>query len=131
MLGVNLHIYWTVRGTSILDPPGPDSGHNLVELLLAHTKTVVLYGKRTVCLVEIESQSLIHVNGTKGSDSRFRPRDIQKEREQFRRSSSIPGWNYRVVKLNSHRAHLSLRFRPLYVEDGHHRIPGKQWCNFL
>src|SRR6266540_3218607 len=57
VLRVDLHVYWTVWRTSVLDAADPDSCHDAVELGLAHTKAIVLYGEGAIGLVEVEGQS--------------------------------------------------------------------------
>src|SRR5512134_2054509 len=91
VLRVDLHVYGTVWGTSVLDAAGPDSRHDAVELGLAHSKAIVLHGKGAIGLVEVESQAIVHVDRAEGTDSRLGPRDAEKEAQQFGRSSSIPG----------------------------------------
>jgi AraC-type transcriptional regulator len=54
VLCIDLPVYWTVWGTSVLDSLVPDSYQDVVELGLAHTKTVVLHGKVSIGLIEVE-----------------------------------------------------------------------------
>ncbi len=67
VLRVDLHVYWTVWRTSVLDAADPDSCHDAVELGLAHTKAIVLYGEGAIGLVEVEGQALVHIDWTEGT----------------------------------------------------------------
>lgn len=102
MLRVDLPIYRAVWGTSVLDAAGLHSGQDAFELGLAHSKTIVLYGKGALGLVEVEGQAFVHVDRAKGTHAGLCPRDAEESGEQFRRRSPVARWNDRVVELNAH-----------------------------
>jgi hypothetical protein len=109
---VNLHVYRTVWGASVLDAAGLDSCNDVVKPGLAHTKAIMLYGKVTIGLIEVEGQAFVHIHRAEGTNAGFCPRNAEDGGQQPRCRLSVPGWNYRVVKLN---AHPGLSYREQWV----------------
>src|SRR5689334_6205105 len=102
-----VRVYAIVDGTVNVPPEG-DSGRfdaleNGVELVLTNSKAVVNPGKRLRPLVEIESQSVVHVNRREWTDTRLRPRHAEQPGEELRRGYFVTGWNHEMVKMDGHR----------------------------
>src|SRR5882672_7992524 len=105
VLRVDLQVYWPVWGTFVPDAAGPDSCHDIVELGLAHSEGIVLYGKRAIGLVEVGRQAFVHIDRAERTRSGLCPRDAEEGGEQFRRRFPVARWNYRVVEFNAHRGY--------------------------
>jgi hypothetical protein len=58
----------------------------------------------TFCLIEVQSQPVIHIDGRERTDARFRPRDAQKLSQELGGSNSITRRDEKMVQLNRHHA---------------------------
>lgn len=77
ILAVDLHVYWTMYRTAVHDACGLDSSEDRVELLIAHSKTVMLNRIGRISLIEVEGQTVIDVDRRERPDSCFSPRNAK------------------------------------------------------
>jgi hypothetical protein len=77
VLGVNLEVDWPMNVTTVRYSSRLDSLKDDVEIALVHAKTVVNHGKWGGPLIQVDSQSIVHVYGGERPCTRFRSGNCQ------------------------------------------------------
>src|SRR5688572_28692322 len=98
-----------------LDPP-----EDRTELTGIDAETVMNLRKGLGPFVEVERQSVVHVNRCKRSDAGFGPRHSEQSGEKLRRSELAAGGDHEMVEVDGHRALLWTAWRcPKHVFYDH------------
>jgi hypothetical protein len=102
MVRVDPHVGFAAGRASPADAGGVQLLHDVVELHVVDTETVVQHRKRAVVLVEVQRQAVADVHLRKGRNARLGPGHIQQCRKQLCRRFTIPCRNDQVIECYCH-----------------------------
>jgi hypothetical protein len=94
---IDLEVVWTMREAPERYACGLDALEYSVEFMWRDPEAVVLDGEGTFRLIEIEGQAVIHIDGGKWANARFRPGHAKELGQKFGRRDAISSRYEKVI----------------------------------